>query len=372
MQINFTPASNAHPRYRSGVVARMVGIPVSTLRIWERRYQVVGPTLTASGHRLYSGADVERLMLIKQLVDLGHAIGSLARLPSAELLNIADARAALAAQPAPTLRPRAVLLGLGLPRRLGALSLRRVATWADLPSAEAGLPASGKAPTNASGASPSPADGPSGTAGAPAHPALQAELLVAELATLQPESADRLLALAAQWGVQRGLVVYGFGSEASAQRLRQAGWRLHRAPLADADLRAQVAELVATLFAPAHATSPDLRQPEADLPVPPRRFDDAALYQLAEASTTVACECPRHVAELVMQLALFETYSDECLQRNPADADLHRHLLQVAGTARAMFEGALLRVAEAGSLPLPPPPAAPTAPVKRPAATVPG
>ena len=373
MQINFTPASNAHPRYRSGVVARMVGIPVSTLRIWERRYQVVGPTLTASGHRLYSGADVERLLLIKQLVDLGHAIGSLARLPSADLLHIADARAALAAQPAVTLRPRAVLLGLSLPRRLGALSLRRVAAWADLASAEAGLVTSGTALTNATGDHPPPADGPPGATGAAAHPALQAELLVAELATLQPESVDRLLALAAHWGVQRGLVVYGFGSEASAQRLRQAGWRLHRAPLADAELRAQVAELVAALLTSAHAAPPDGGQTLTDLPVPPRRFDDAALYQLVEAATPVACECPRHVAELVMQLARFETYSDECLQHNPADADLHRHLLQVAGQARAMFEAALLRVAEADSLPLPPAaPTAPTAPSKRPAASWPG
>ena len=340
MQINFTPASSEHPRYRSGVVARMVRIPVSTLRIWERRYQVVGPTLTASGHRLYSGADVERLMLIKQLVDLGHAIGSLARLATPELLNTADARAALAAQPHPVPRPRAVLLGLGLPRRLGAQRLQRVATWADLASAEAGL-----------------ADEP-----------LQAELMVAELATLQPDSATRLLALAAQLGVQRALVVYGFGSEAAAQRLRQAGWRLSRAPLADAELRTQVAEAAAELGTPASAAPPDVALQLARLPVPPRRFDDAALYQLAAASTTVACECPRHVAELVMQLAHFETYSAECVQRSPADEALHRHLMQVAGLARAMFEGALLRIAEAESLPLPPPPAAPT---RAPARSVP-
>jgi DNA-binding transcriptional MerR regulator len=337
MQNNFTPASSEHPRYRSGVVARMVRIPVSTLRIWERRYQVVGPTLTASGHRLYSGADVERLMLIKQLVDLGHAIGSLARLPTPDLLSTADARAALAAQPTPAPRPRAVLVGLGLPRRLGAQLLQRVATFADLAGAEAGV---------VTPLSPDPA----------AHDAQQADLLVAELATLQPESVTRLLALAAQLGVRQGLVIYGFGSEAAAQRLRQLGWRLSRAPLADAELRAQVAEAAAALDDQARAAPPDLLLHLASLPVPPRRFDDAALHQLTAASTTVACECPHHVAELVMQLTYFETYSAECVQRSPDDEALHSHLLQVAGLARAMFEGALLRVAEAESLPVPPPP----------------
>ena len=31
------------PRYRSSAAARMVNIPVATLRVWERRYKVVGP-----------------------------------------------------------------------------------------------------------------------------------------------------------------------------------------------------------------------------------------------------------------------------------------------------------------------------------------
>ena len=353
MQNTFTPVSSLQPRYRSGAVARMVRIPVSTLRIWERRYQVVGPTLTASGHRLYSGGDVERLLLIKQLVDLGHAIGSLASLPTPALLEIADARAALDAAPAtaPPLRPRAVLLGLGLPRRLGALGLQRVATWADLASAETALAA-----TDASHLAPADA----ASAGAPLDTSAAAladacaDLLVAELATLQPESADQLLALLHRLGVRRSLVVYGFGNDAAAQRLRQAGCRLLRMPLADTELRAAVVELVAALQADSLAALSPPAAPASEAAVPARRFDETTLRQLAAAPSTVACECPRHVAELVMQLGNFETYSAECVARNPADLALHAHLLQVAGLARAMFEGALLRVAEAEHLPLPP------------------
>lgn len=332
MQVSFNPVSSEQPRYRSGAVARMVRIPVATLRIWERRYQVVGPALTTSGHRLYSGADVERLLLIKQLVDQGHAIGSLAKLPMASLLEIADARAVLAApaDAAPPVRARAALIGLGLPRRLGAVAVQRVATWADLATAEQGLAA---------------ADAP-----------LRAELLVAELATLQPESASRLLALMRQLGAEQAVVVYGFGPEVVAERLRRAGCRLHRAPMDDAALRALVSTLAATatgLPRVMPATDGAL-QPLAGAPaVPPRRFDDDTLVKLAAASGTMACECPRHIAELVMMLAHFETYSAECVNRGPDDAALHTHLHRVAGTARAMFEDALARVAEAESLPLP-------------------
>ena len=346
MQNTFNPVSSELPRYRSGAVARMVRIPVSTLRIWERRYQVVGPTQTASGHRLYSGADVERLLLIKQLTDLGHAIGSVARLDTPALLEIADARLALErpAGAVPPRRLRVALLGLSLPRRLGALALQRVGTWADLAAAERALD-------------------PAGPDADPAAEPPAAELLVADLATLQPDAADRLLALARRLGVQRGVVVFGFGNEATAQRLRDAGWRLQRSPVDDAELHRLVDEAVAALAPPPPAAPPApgaaaVAGPVA-LPavVPPRRFDAAALQQLAEASGTVACECPRHVAELVMLLGNFETYSAECVSRSPADAALHAHLQQVAGTARALFEAALLRVAEAEDLPVPPPPA---------------
>ncbi len=344
MQASFNPVSSEQPRYRSGAVARMVRIPVATLRIWERRYQVVGPALTPSGHRLYSGADVERLLLIKQLVDQGHAIGSLARLTVASLLEIADARAVLSAPPSATapVRARAALIGLGLPRRLGALARVRVVVWADQATADQGL------------AAPPPPDRPAAPPPPDAAP-LRAELLVAELATLQPDSANRLLALMRQLGAEQAVVVYGFGPEVVAARLRRAGCSLHRAPMDDAALRGLVSTLCATTTGlPRVMASRDgAPVPLAGLgQVPPRRFDDDTLVRLAAASGTMACECPRHVAELVMMLAHFETYSAECVSRGPDDAALHTHLHRVAGTARAMFEDALVRVAEAESLPV--------------------
>lgn len=77
----------------------------------------------------------------------------------------------------------------------------------------------------------------------------------------------------------------------------------------------------------------------------PRRYDDATLADFAGLSSTIACKCPRQVAELVAQLSGFEAYSAECASRGPRDAALHRYLEQVAGTARALFESAVERVA---------------------------
>lgn len=67
-------------RYRSGEAARLARMPAATLRIWERRYGVVAPPKTPSGQRLYSDDDVQRIRLLKTLVNQGHAIGSIASL----------------------------------------------------------------------------------------------------------------------------------------------------------------------------------------------------------------------------------------------------------------------------------------------------
>jgi len=74
---------------------------------------------------------------------------------------------------------------------------------------------------------------------------------------------------------------------------------------------------------------------------------------LAVVSSTVQCECPRHLAELLQAIQAFERYSGECGSRNAADAALHVRLQTRAGHARALLEDALLEVALAEGLPLP-------------------
>lgn len=71
-------------RYPIRAVSKLTGISVDTLRAWERRYAVVQPDRDERG-RLYSEADVDRLGLLHQLVEVGHAIGRVAVLTTDEL-----------------------------------------------------------------------------------------------------------------------------------------------------------------------------------------------------------------------------------------------------------------------------------------------
>jgi MerR family transcriptional regulator, light-induced transcriptional regulator len=62
---------NNEPLYNIGVVARMTGVSMATLRAWERRYDFPDSERTAGGHRLYSERDVMRLRWVKERIDEG-------------------------------------------------------------------------------------------------------------------------------------------------------------------------------------------------------------------------------------------------------------------------------------------------------------
>jgi len=59
--------------YNIGAVMRATGVPVTTLRAWERRYGFPRASRTAGGHRLYSEKDIFLLRWVKAQVDAGLA-----------------------------------------------------------------------------------------------------------------------------------------------------------------------------------------------------------------------------------------------------------------------------------------------------------
>ena len=75
--------------------------------------------------------------------------------------------------------------------------------------------------------------------------------------------------------------------------------------------------------------------------VAPMRFTAQQLAKLSEISTSVDCECPNHLSELVTSLQAFERYSAKCENRNEADAAVHRRLYLATAQARQVMENAL-------------------------------
>lgn len=69
-------------------VERDTGLSKDTLRVWERRYGFPVPQRDATGERVYPPEQVERLRLIRRLIDAGHRPGKLFGLAPPELLEL--------------------------------------------------------------------------------------------------------------------------------------------------------------------------------------------------------------------------------------------------------------------------------------------
>lgn len=69
--------------YRVKTVCGMTGISRPTLLAWERRYDILEPRRSPTGHRIYTDDDVAFLRQLKARVDAGYAISEAVRLQQA-------------------------------------------------------------------------------------------------------------------------------------------------------------------------------------------------------------------------------------------------------------------------------------------------
>ncbi len=314
--------------YRIGTISKLAGIPVPTLRVWESRYGAFHPVKTEGQHRMYGEEDLLRATLIKQLCDEGHAISTIANMSAQALSQLHNKHRNGKALETSRLHAQSVkiaVIGLGLAGRIEAKkfalnlpgsSLEITDIFADLAVAKIGA---FKDTT---------------------------EILLIKVNTLHEIVMQDIEAISAQLrGNQPSsppqiIVLYNYGRDQVAHAMRAAGMLVRREPITDYEL----AELIrSVLMVDANHS---LREVTPGSMIPPRKYSDETLARVAGISNNVLCECPRHVAEIIAQLASFEQYSQECLNKSAEDAHLHAYLTSVSGSARALFEHALEKVAQ--------------------------
>jgi MerR family transcriptional regulator, light-induced transcriptional regulator len=285
---------------RSGTAARLAGLSPSTLRIWEHRYGVVAPPKSAAGQRAYSMKDIERLRLIKRLTLEGHAIGTVAHLDVDALALLSSGNQVLSTE-----AQRVLVVGHAAARKLeGRLRPSPALVFDSLSHAEREIARAGAA-----------------------------DVLVIHVSSLHASMSERVMTLRNSLPAPNVIVIYSFGAEAVAERLRAAGVTVRREPVTGKELASLIV-----------ASRPVVVVPVGSVQTKSRLYSDADLVALSEIPSLVACECPRHLAEIVTLLVGFELYSTECAARNQNDAELHRHLHNVTSAARSMLEQALARV----------------------------
>ena len=316
--------------HRIGAVSALSGVPVSTLRVWETRHAAFAPAKSEGRHRLYSDEDVLRASLIKQLTEAGHSIRTVAALPAAQLNALLQQQrsANRLHRPAPisTAPVTLAVVGVDMAARLQSSPLSNESGDSPIQITEI-LEDLATALT--------------------ASMASQPQALMVRVNSLNVIVGTDIQRLVQMHRFQQVIVLYNFGQEPVVAALKLSGIKVRREPLSNAEL----GELINSVLWMDHTR--EVHDIQRTGLVPPRKYSDETLRHVANTPSRVLCECPRHVAELITQLASFEQYSQDCLHKSAEDAHLHAYLSSVSGSARALFEKALEMVAQHENIPLP-------------------
>ena len=309
--------------HKIGAVSSLSGVPAPTLRIWESRYDCFAPHKTEGKHRLYTDDDVLKATLLKRLTDNGHSISSVAALTCTALNELlqkqqsANQRKQLTEHPGSTVSMAVV--GLTLASRIESKKFtlgfqhHAIQVTDIYNTLSQALESSGE------------------------H---KPQILLIQCISLHAGVQVDIHRLAEMHGALQVIVLYSFGQEPIIAAMKRCGMIVRRDPISDADLADLVNSVL--LIDPAQSAV----GLNSGTLIPQRKFNDLTLMRVSGISTNVLCECPRHVAEIIAQLANFEQYSHDCLNKSSEDAHIHAYLSSVSGSARALFESALEMVAQ--------------------------
>ena len=296
-------AGSPMQHYSIGAVARLTDIPAHTLRKWESRHGIATPLRSPTGRRVYTDDHVVTLKLIKHLMASGHALGHLAELGSASLRELAD-------QHLEPERPAVTSITLVGPNLSRLLPNQRIVSGRFDGDLQEWL-----------------AQSPDGL--------VVGEPVAVETETLPEHLVGELLVLRTQ--VEQLLVVYTFASSHTLAALKNADIGTARGPVDDHELLLHLAPKVA---------DPAPRSAQQ------QRFSKRELARIAALNPALRCECPNHIAKLLMDIASFEKYSVECVTTDPKEKALHIQLGEISAQARILFEDALIAVASADEIQL--------------------
>lgn len=306
------------PLYGIGTVARLTGLKPDTLRVWERRYGLGASHKSATGRRQYSQADLEHLQLVAALVNSGSRIGEIASTErkTLEMLLRSRGKGGRAALPAP--KPRVVFIGLQLCEWLD----EHQGCLAGVDALLVRVPLADITPVVCEDIG-------------------RADSLVVECANLGGPQTRQLADLMRDLDVEKALLTYQFASERWLQALEQQNIAATTFPPDPAYLAFELARSVAS-----KSTSQGDSNLGDLMSAKPRQFDEMQLRAARQLQSSLECECPRHITDLIRSLSHFEEYSSSCSVENWHDAAVHACIYAYTSQARWLMERALQAVLE--------------------------
>ncbi len=292
--------------YRIGTIASLTGIAVERLRAWERRYGLE-PAHKAGKTRFYSRAQLERLQLIKRLIDQGHPISTLVELDDEALTERLSVQRQSRLKPAVTglIGPNLLVLEQNQEADGGAARLDVRGRWANLEAFE---------------------DQQAGTE--------PLDVVVVQLPVLLSSNIERIRQ---HQGEARIVAVYQFATPKHLHAVQEQGIPTLQWPVTWQELEQACATTAGAPLRAARAAA--------------RRFTDEELIAIA-ASSDNENRCPAHLVELISQLNAFADYSLSLTDPDDGGGDeaLYERVHTDTTQARAQLELALEALVEAEQL----------------------
>ena len=306
-----------------GAVSRLTGVSTHTLRKWETRYGAISPRRTESGDRRYTRGDLERLLIIKRLVDAGEAPRDVAGISYVDLKQKLEQLSEFQRQIVhdDTCRPRIVVVG----------------------SAVATLFTRGNEPDDRLEVV-AVADGPASIETTAEFDRI--DVIVYETPVVRGDTRRVAQALRSRVQAAAVVIVYGFGARGDLLSLQAPWLATLRAPTDIRSLERVVIQLMDSDKTTPQSMSLLTAKNNVTAQIPAPRLSREVIARFARTPSKVQCECPHHLTDIVLSLRAFEEYSEFCENLNAEDAELHRYLWRSAAQARALFEDAIERVAE--------------------------
>ena len=175
-------------------------------------------------------------------------------------------------------------------------------------------------------------------------PSATPDVVIFDIPTLNESHVNKLNDWLQQLSAKHGIVVFRFGNKKVLEKIRQKQFLLLRAPLEIQTIIRHCDAIMRQILSDSKRLSFAL--PDMSDPIPAHYYDAKQLATIANISTTIKCECPQHLAELIIALNAFETYSLQCEDQNEKDAALHAYLHKTTAQARHTMETALAHLLE--------------------------
>jgi hypothetical protein len=168
---------------------------------------------------------------------------------------------------------------------------------------------------------------------------LSPQVLVLNLDLLGDDAVNRHRELVDRSGAELAIGLYTFARRDVVDRINGERSRAVKSPVSLQRLRSQMMSVIVRDLLQGDAPRSDRKSVPSDEFAP--RYTAKQLGRLLEIKSTIACECPNHLAELVQSLLDFEHYSRNCQNKNDADAQMHGKLAAATARARRTMEDAL-------------------------------